>query len=56
MDQNQTGTSVTSDVLHFENQTKLTPEEIAKALAHHKHHHHDDQPATVSAKAQKKSK
>jgi len=33
--------SISEDVLHFENQTKLTPEEIAKAVAHHNRHHGD---------------
>jgi hypothetical protein len=32
-------TSVSSDVLHSENHSKLSPEEIAKALAHHNRHH-----------------
>ena len=31
--------SVASDVLHFENHPKLSAEEIAKALAHHKKRH-----------------
>jgi hypothetical protein len=26
-------------VLHFENQSKLSAAEIAKAVAHHNHHH-----------------
>jgi len=42
--------SVKSDVLHFENQSKLSAEEIAKALAHHNRHHHGDQPAQAAAK------
>jgi hypothetical protein len=41
MEQKQPISSVSSDVLHFANQTKLTPEEIAKAVAHHKRHHPD---------------
>jgi hypothetical protein len=31
--------SIQDDVLHFENHSKLTPEEIAKAIAHHNRHH-----------------
>lgn len=54
--QGQAAASVESDVLHIENHSKLTAEEIAKAIAHHKKHHHDDQPAPTSAKAAKKAK
>lgn len=53
MVQNQTSSSVSSDVLHFENQTKLTPEEIAKAVAHHKKHHHGEQPSAQKAQGKK---
>lgn len=56
MSQSQAAASVESDVLHIENHSKLTAEEIAKAIAHHKKHHHDDQPAPTSAKAAKKAK
>lgn len=31
-----------SDVLHSEHHSSLTPEEIAKAIAHHKRHHTGD--------------
>jgi predicted ribonuclease toxin of YeeF-YezG toxin-antitoxin module len=34
-------TSVSSDVLHIPSVTKLTPEEVAKAVAHHNKHHKD---------------
>jgi len=43
---------VSSDVLHIPSQTKLTAEEIAKAIAHHKRHHHG-QPAGRGKTAQK---
>jgi hypothetical protein len=33
------------DVLHIDAQSKLSPEEIAKALAHHNRHHHGEQPS-----------
>ncbi len=51
-------TSQPNDVLHIPPQSKLSPEEIAKALAHHNKHHHGDQPAQAAAKlaAQKKHK
>jgi len=45
-----TSASVDNDVLHLGSQTKLSPEEIAKALAHHNKHHHGDQPAQAAAK------
>jgi hypothetical protein len=38
------------DVLHIEAQSKLTSEEVAKALAHHNRHHHGEQPAAAQAK------
>ena len=34
---------IENDVLHIESQTRLTPEEIAKAVAHHNRHHHENQ-------------
>jgi hypothetical protein len=45
---------VTNDVLHSDNQSTLSAEAIAKAIAHHKKHHHDE-PA-VKAEPQKKGK
>jgi hypothetical protein len=36
---NQPQTSVSSDVLHIPSATKMTPEEIAKAVARHNKHH-----------------
>lgn len=53
MEQNQTSSTVTNDVLHFENHSKLTPEEIAKAIAHHKKGHHDEQPNAQAAQGKK---
>jgi hypothetical protein len=44
-------TAPADDVLHIQAQSKLTPEEVAKALAHHNRHHHGDQPANAQAKA-----
>lgn len=43
-------TAPANDVLHIEAKSKLTPEEIAKALAHHNRHHHGDQPGNAKAK------
>ena len=43
--------AVANDVLHLGG-SKLTPEEIAKAMAHHsKRHHGGDQPKQAAAKA-----
>jgi hypothetical protein len=44
-------TAPASDVLHIEAQSKLTPAEVAKALAHHNRHHHGDQLANAQAKS-----
>lgn len=50
MNTNEANTSVENDVLHGDGHSKLTAEEIAKAMAHHKKHHHDDQPQGGKAK------
>lgn len=42
--------NIENDVLHLGSATRLTPEEIAKALAHHKRHHHDDTRQAASAR------
>lgn len=39
MDQRRSAPSVQDDVLHSTDHSKLTPEEIAKAIAHHNKHH-----------------
>jgi stage V sporulation protein SpoVS len=39
MDTATSDTAITNDVLHLGSQSKLSPEEIAKALAHHNRHH-----------------
>jgi len=39
MDKTTPSTAPETDVLHFENQSKLSAAEIAKAVAHHNHHH-----------------
>jgi hypothetical protein len=44
-------TDIANDVLHLGSGSKLTPEEIAKAVAHHKRHHSGDQPQQAAAKA-----
>jgi hypothetical protein len=42
--------AIANDVLHLGSGSKLSPEEIAKALAHHNRHHSGDQPAQAAAK------
>jgi hypothetical protein len=49
MEQTKTEPAVANDVLHLGG-SKLSPEEIAKALAHHKRHHNGDQPQQAAAK------
>jgi hypothetical protein len=43
--------SIANDVLHLGSASHLSPEEIAKAIAHHKRHHSGDQPQQAAAKA-----
>jgi hypothetical protein len=49
MEPNKTDPAIANDVLHLGG-SKLSPEEIAKALAHHKRHHSGDQPQQAAAK------
>jgi hypothetical protein len=50
MEPTKTDNSISNDVLHLGSQSHLSPEEIAKALAHHKRHHSGDQPQQAAAK------
>jgi hypothetical protein len=50
METAESSKSITSDVLHLGSQSKLSPEEIAKALAHHNKHHSGTQPQQAAAK------
>ena len=43
--------AIANDVLHLGSQSHLSPEEIAKAIAHHNRHHSGDQPQQAAAKA-----
>jgi hypothetical protein len=57
MDKNQSSSpSIADDVLHNPDHSRLTPEEIAKAVAHHKKNHPDGNQQNHSPKqgAQKK--
>ena len=42
MEQTKSDASIANDVLHNENHSKLTQEEIAKAVAHHNKRHKED--------------
>jgi hypothetical protein len=46
----KSNSSITSDVLHLGSGSKLSAEEIAKAVAHHNRHHSGDQPKQAAAK------
>jgi hypothetical protein len=48
--QNSASSSVSEDVLHLGSPTKLSDEDIAKAVAHHNRHHSGDQPQQAAAK------
>jgi hypothetical protein len=39
MEENKSDAAIKDDVLHSDAHSKLTPEEIAKAVAHHNKHH-----------------
>jgi hypothetical protein len=50
MESNQSSTPFANDVLHIESHSRLSAEEIAKAVAHHKRHHGADRPQSGPAK------
>ena len=47
---NQSQSAISDDVLHIPAVSRLTPEEIAKAVAHH-NKHHKDKPEKFAANA-----
>jgi hypothetical protein len=49
METSGSNNSIANDVLHLGSANKLSAEEIAKALAHHKKHHSGDQPQKAAA-------
>ena len=53
MEKSQPGPAIENDVLHIESKSKLSPEEIAKAIAHHNRHHSPDRPQQAAAKIAK---
>ena len=46
----------TDDVLHSENHSKLTAEEVAKAVARHNKHHPEDKAGNAAPKTNKATK
>ncbi|MDR3751380.1 MAG: hypothetical protein P4K94_07830 [Terracidiphilus sp.] len=58
METAKSDTAISNDVLHLGSQSKLSPEEIAKALAHHNRHHGGNavQAAAANTGAGKKNK
>lgn len=53
---NPSQSSIEDDVLHFENHSKLTSEEVAKAIAHHNRRHGADAAQKTGAASGKKNK
>ena len=49
METTGSNTSIKDDVLHLGSATKLSDEEIAKAVAHHNRHHGDSNPKDAGA-------
>jgi hypothetical protein len=43
--------AISSDVLHLGSESKLTPEQIAKAVAHHNRHHGSNPPQAAAAQS-----
>jgi hypothetical protein len=56
MEPTKTDPSIANDVLNLGSGSKLSPEEIAKAIAHHKRHHSGDQPQQAADKSSGKKK
>jgi hypothetical protein len=54
--QNPTSAQIKDDVLHSENHSKLSPEEIAKAVAHHNRHHPQGHQQNAPGKGQQGTK
>lgn len=56
MEPNISDTEIAKDVLHNEDHTRLTQEEIAKALAHHKKRHEPENQNALPVRKQQKPK
>jgi hypothetical protein len=51
MESAASNTAITDDVLHLGSPTKLSDEDIAKAVAHHNKHHAGDKTQEAAAQA-----
>ena len=51
MESAASNTAITDDVLHLGSPTKLSDEDIAKAVAHHNKHHGGDKTQEAAAQA-----
>ncbi|HTM17512.1 MAG TPA: hypothetical protein VL135_11425 [Terracidiphilus sp.] len=54
MEPNISDAKIANDVLHNEDHSKLTQEEIAKALAHHRKRHHPEPEQKAAPKEKQK--
>lgn len=53
MEPNISDEEIAKDVLHNEDHSRLTQEEVAKAIAHHKKKHHPEQEQKAAPKKPK---
>lgn len=53
MEPNISDAEIAKDVLHNEDHSRLTQEEVAKAIAHHKKKHHPEQEQKAAPKKPK---
>ena len=56
MEQSKSEPSIANDVLHNEDHSKLTQEEIAKAVAHHNKRHKEDHGQNAQTKGAQNKK
>jgi hypothetical protein len=56
MEPNISDTEIAKDVLHNNDHSKLSQEEIAKAIAHHKKRHQPEEQTAAQGKKQERSK
>jgi len=52
MEPNNANPSNPNEILHTDDQIKLTPEQVAKAVAHHNKRHSEDPGQNVQSKGQ----
>jgi len=56
MEENRSDAAIKNDVLHSENHSRMTLEEIAKAVAHHNKHHRGKEDAPKNGEPAKKQR